>query len=338
MKKNIIPLLLFGAILHTGCTNAIPFFNQDNPSEMELQEVYNPDNCTYTYINNSGEVIFSNLGELMFENGIAISQKDEKYGLVNNKGEILAEPIYEFIQGPGEGGLYAFATTDLNGNVKVGYLDSNGKVVIEPRSHDIGTYCEEQYDLNFYNGRALYKSPENHKFGYIDKTGNVVIENKYSDANAFQKPLTPVALESNKYGYINTNGEVVVPFKFIEANEFSEGLAAVFNGKTWGYIDKKGNYAIPSQFGSFTNTYYWIPMAYDFRGGTTGVYLGAGQAEDYKEYKGQFAIIDKTGHILNNQKYDYLSDDWDKYEVKLNGKYMKLDRNGIEVKESEGDF
>jgi hypothetical protein len=50
------------------------------------------------------------------------------------------------------------------------------------------------------------------------------------------------------WGYINNETQFVIQPKFRDARPFSEGLAAVWDGRNWGYIDKDGNAVIPLQF------------------------------------------------------------------------------------------
>lgn len=66
-----------------------------------------------------------------------------------------------------------------------------------------------------------------------------------------------------KYGYFNRQGRIIVAPKLVNAKDFSDGLAAVEIAATsstpsrWGYINTKGEFAIPPQFSkeveSFSN-------------------------------------------------------------------------------------
>ena len=66
------------------------------------------------------------------------------------------------------------------------------------------------------------------------------------------------------------------------------------------------------------------------------VYLGKGQAYRSSLHKGQFALIDKTGRIINGQKYDSIrrirtEHGKTQYFVKVNGQEYTLDSKGNKI-------
>ncbi len=317
-----------------GCTNPLGNLTKTKINDVELIEVQNPD-YTFTYKTSDGKIIFSNIGQLIFTDGIATIAKDGKYGLVNKLGEYIVEPIYDYIAEFHEG-MCAFFIQDISNGVKIGYFNNKGEVAIEPIPADLQLNSGYSYDYNFYNGLAMYRQPQTYKYGFIDKSGNFVIEPVYEWAGAFNDKLAPVT-KGDKFGYINTLGTLVIPYKYVFAEVFSDGLAAVYNGTSWGYIDETGNYVIPSQFGSFEG-HDGEEVANPFIDGYAAVYLGKGQAYRSDVYKGQFALIDKTGKILNGQKYDslnltYFEPGKPSYEARLGNKFLTLDTKGNVLKE-----
>lgn len=329
--KNFYIMLASCLVLLTtcGCTN--PFNGLvENNSNIELIEIQNSD-FTYTYKTADGQIIFNNLPEpLQFSNNIAVISKDGKYGLVNKVGEFVVEPIYDYIDNFHDG-MCAFFIQDLGETVKIGYFNTKGEVAIEPFPADLALNSGYSYDYNFYNGIAMYRQPKTYKYGYINKNGEFIIEPVYDWAEPFKGNLAPVT-KGDKFGYINTSGTLVLPYKYVFADAFSDGLAAVFNGTTWGYIDETGNYVIPSQFGSYEG-HDGEEIANPFFDGYAAVYLGKGQALHSDVLKGQFALIDKSGKILNGQKYDSL--DWTysetgkvTYTARLGNKFLTLDTKG----------
>jgi len=82
------------------------------------------------------------------------------------------------------------------------------------------------------------------KWGFCDRNKKIVIEPVYDDVYPFYEGLALV-FDGKDWGYVDTKGNVVIPLgKYEEARSFSEGLVAVeLNGK-WGYIDTKGNLVI----------------------------------------------------------------------------------------------
>jgi hypothetical protein len=83
---------------------------------------------------------------------------NDKWGIINNKNEIVLPIIYDTIA---LGNYYSLsAIIVLNG--KYGYIDSSGNIIIKPKYKSAG---------HFSNGVAKVKAADN-KFGYIDIEGN----------------------------------------------------------------------------------------------------------------------------------------------------------------------
>jgi WG containing repeat len=92
-------------------------------------------------------------------------------------------------------------------------------------------------------------------------------------------------LEGKSYGYINLNGDRVIPPQYYSVNDFSEGLAAVVlteDGK-WGYVDKTGKMVIQPQFDE----------ARKFSDGMAAVSQG-----------GKWGYVDKTGKIAIKPQFE----------------------------------
>lgn len=82
---------------------------------------------------------------------------------------------------------------------KYGYIDSNGKTMIEPR-----------YDLTFHFSEGLAAVMVGGKWGYIDTTGKVVIQPMpLMHAEDFHNGLAFVSTKDGKYGYIDKSGKYV---------------------------------------------------------------------------------------------------------------------------------
>ena len=173
-----------------GCTNPLGNLTKTKINDVELIEVQNSD-YTFTYKTSDGKIIFSNIGQLIFTDGIATIAKDGKYGLVNKLGEYIVEPIYDYIAEFHEG-MCAFFIQDISNGVKIGYFNNKGEVAIEPIPADLQLNSGYSYDYNFYNGLAMYRQPQTYKYGFIDKSGKFIIEPIYTWAEPFKGNLAPV--------------------------------------------------------------------------------------------------------------------------------------------------
>ena len=98
----------------------------------------------------------------------------------------------------------------INDSNKYGYIDKNGKVVID---------FKYDFASEFSEGLARVKKGE--KYGYIDKNGNVVIDFIYDDADNFSDGLARVkqvikydsdknAENKEMWKYIDKDGKVVL--------------------------------------------------------------------------------------------------------------------------------
>lgn len=137
---------------------------------------------------------------------------------------------------------------------KWGYRDRNGKMIIPPRYN---------YANPFSEGLAVVLALG--KYMIIDKTGNIVATTKFQiDKDTVRNPSVQDLSEgfaaagigsmlTKKWGYIDTKGELAIPIQFDEVRPFAEGLAAAavggqFDPNRWGYIDKTGKYVIPRSY------------------------------------------------------------------------------------------
>jgi|GEM_PF-2138697 len=113
---------------------------------------------------------------------------------------------------------------------KVGYIDRDGREVIEPRFQEGEPFSE---------GLAAVR--EGNRWGYIDREGAWAIEPAFQRAGPFSEGLAPV-MDQGIWGYVDRGGKTVIGLAYDSAGPFSEGLAVVAIGDTWGYIDREGEY------------------------------------------------------------------------------------------------
>ena len=195
------------------------------------------------------------------DEGLALINKDGKWGLMDKAGKIVTDCVYGGVLGYSEGYYqvrkdgkdgfvddyfkevipckYYMASTFKEGVAKVcvdrdewnagkwSLIDTNGNIII-PDAKDID---------DFYEGVAVYK--KNDRFGYVDKYGNEVIPSIFESAGHFSEGLASVK-KNGMFGYIDKNGIETIPFIYEDAKDFSEGLALVKKNDRWGYVDKKG--------------------------------------------------------------------------------------------------
>ena len=157
---------------------------------------------------------------------------------------------------------------------KWGYINKKGRFLINPQ------FAQADY---FREGLALVKSLDG-KMGFIDKKGNYKISAIYKDATPFSEGLAfvvsdggyPICIDKKgetkfivkhakhvypfhdglskfycvegKAGFIDKKGNIVIQTQFEDVSNFHEGLAAVKKNNKWGFINKEGKIIIIPQF------------------------------------------------------------------------------------------
>lgn len=181
-------------------------------------------------------------------------------------------------------GMSAFSKRVDNEKDLWGYINTEGKVVIEPAY---------EWAQAFSGDKALVKIKEG-RFGLIDKEGMLLKEldtkmAKELSEDAFVFSRTD-SEGRDKYGYMALDGEILLDAVYSEAQGFADGLAIVnaagdYESK-YGVINMKGEFIIPAEYGEIT-----------YIGG--GIYSVSETHEAY--YFSDFAkkaLFDKTGKQL----------------------------------------
>lgn len=136
---------------------------------------------------------------------------------------------------------------------KVGLMDRNGNVIIEPQfSVFTGLLYPNGIGSCFQYGRAVM-FVEGEDFldlrpVFVDKHGKVEeIQTKIDDIGWFSEGMLSVKI-GGKYGFRDTSDKLVIQPRFDDCKEFKEGLAPVKMNDKWGFINKSGEMVIEPQF------------------------------------------------------------------------------------------
>lgn len=148
---------------------------------------------------------------------------------------------------------------DKQGNVNYGFLDSTGKVVIEPRYAGAGFFNEGLAPVGFVRGtESRYSQAEQTtfthriiKWGYIDVNGKTVLAPVWDEALPFFEGMAKVS-SSGEWGFINKKGKTVVVPKYDDVSDFENGLASVTKKNHYSVIDTLGNELIPFRYSRYS--------------------------------------------------------------------------------------
>jgi hypothetical protein len=155
------------------------------------------------------------------------------------------------------------------------------------QANELAGFIEETGHVAISLGKRSYQSTgfsdglcpfeQEGRFGFIDTSGAVLVEPTFSAVFEFSYGLAAVCF-NQLWGFIDVRGESAIPFLFEDACGFCEdGMAIVQLNKKWGYIDRAGDFVIDPVFDE----------AYDFDGPLAKV-----------EVDDKFGYIDRKGAVV----------------------------------------
>lgn len=173
-----------------------------------------------------------------FANGKAVVKvKENEYSLIGKNGEPIAMYPYAFV-GPLGDGLMAFRKEE---DGKYGYIDEEGRIVIEPRYTGA---------MPFHHGRAIINTAEGiqNRYGLIDRKGVIRIEPKFNDIRDLgeQRYAIGRAIDPERpyigstYAIADINGRRLTDYRFYGVNEYRNGLASIYDDELTYFIDTDG--------------------------------------------------------------------------------------------------
>ena len=225
------------------------------------------------YIDERGEFIISpkyDFGEDFQENNLAVVTVNDLSGIINIQGKYIVKPSFRYI-GPYEENRAVGNKDDI-----FYLLDEKGKVLFK----------NSGYIDSMNNNRAAFSSvneENNTLYGYIDNKGNMVIPPKYKSANAFNDGRAVVEISDNKFAIINREGREIKTFNYPYVGNISEGLLPYkekIDGD-FGYIDENGKVIIPPKFTGVES----------FKDGRAVISIA-------KNYDYKYGLIDKKGNYI----------------------------------------
>jgi hypothetical protein len=190
------------------------------------------------YIDSHGNILLETayIGNSNFSEGKAQVYINGKIGFIDTNGDLVIDPIYEACDTDFQGG---YCGVKLNG--KYGFIDTTGEFIIPPEYYRVG---------QFSYGLVGVLSGNLEDIHYINNTGKVFIQDSgLAVIRNYSEGLLVCCDDRRRYGFRNTKGEWAISPKYPLAANYSEGLAGVHyseksNVKT-AFIDHYGKEVIP---------------------------------------------------------------------------------------------
>ncbi|MCM3873100.1 MAG: WG repeat-containing protein [Pyrinomonadaceae bacterium] len=168
-------------------------------------------------------------------------EQNSRWGYIDSLGKIVIEPRFE------AAGEFSHGLAPVEIDAKWGFINETGELVVKAQYSGAHEFSEGLARVQVGGDKyGMYG-----KWGFIDETGRMVIEPRYGELNGvgdgdsdFHEGLAMFEIDRKK-GFIDKAGSVVIAPRFEYAYHFSEGLASVCEGlDKWGYIDQTGQWAI----------------------------------------------------------------------------------------------
>ncbi len=292
--------------------------------------------------------------EVVNEIDYMLFSENNKYGVINKKGEVVVQALYDEIQIPNPSKplficMYGY---DMEKNqYKIKVLNEKSEqilyqyVVVEAIKINPVTN-EIPYE------KSVLKYKQNDKYGLIDFQGNIIVKAKYEEISGldYREGLLLVK-KRGKYGVININGATVVKAKYDKIDSdgyYEEGAdyskAGFIVGKgsdndyKYGYINCKGKQILGNKYNQIeriTNTnqnddIYLVA----FEKGKAGLYINGKNIIKHK-YEDIIYEVNNDCLILQEDSKQGISDfngkitiDMQYDNIFVSGKYINAQKDG----------
>lgn len=203
-----------------------------------------------------------------FKNNVAVFVKDNKYGLIDDKGNEITTQLYDDLSRAEKNSELIIVKL----NESYGIMNLSGQMIVKP----IYEYCEVlnrliivvdknnkscllskdglpmldglEFDKLKASENGIIVSYLDGEIGLINRIGAKLTDlESYSYVGVFKEGLARVKNEKGKYGFIDEKGNVKINLDYHKVLDFSNGLVQVqrnHRDRTWGYLDKNGTFMI----------------------------------------------------------------------------------------------
>ena len=224
------------------------------------------------------------------------SFEDNKYGVINSKGENIIVPSYqELITIPNKNKDVFLCVYDVdytNNTYKTKALNSKNEEIYSQYEN---IEAIENYDTNnnvSYNSNVL-KVQKNNKYGLINLEGKEILPCEYDEISAIIGNENSIKVSKDgKVGVVDNNGKKVIDIKYknIEklSDDYKNGYIVENDNNLYGTVDCANNRILESKYTEINPVY------------ENGMYIVKGT-------KG-YNVVDKTGNIITKKEYEDITD------------------------------
>ena len=234
---------------------------------------------------------------------------DEKWGVINNKGETVIETTYdEMIAIPDPEKAIFVCVYDVNEQTG----EYKTKVINDKKETKFIEYDQveaiENYDSkqNIWFEKNVLRIKKNGKYGLIDLDGNKILEAEYDEITSLKSVEENLIVKKDgKVGVLNGIGQVVIPVEYSDVKLLKEGYKNEYI-----IVDENGNSGVMS-----TSKAVILEPKYKEIKFLNSTEVFAANID------GKWNLIDKKGEVLNSTYDDYTFSKGDYIIVKQGDKY-----------------
>ncbi len=301
----------------------------------------------YQYVIVEAIELDSGISEIPYEKSVLKFMENNKYGLIDFNGKVIAKPNYDEIKSfdYNEGLLL------VRKDGKYGIININGVTVVKEE------YDKIESDGYYEEGETKYRKSgfivgKNDKYGYINRKAEKVLDEKYDQIDRIENPdngddVYLVSFENGKAGlYKNKEKVINHDYEDIGYDKNNKCLILQKDGKQ-GLADFSGNIQIDIKYDNIYISGKYINAQnsdnidiYDYSTKQKISYenvIGINQTSSSKysiaiTNDDKFRILDNEKDELKDRKYEYLEYISDDYFVTYkNKKFGIINANGDKV-------
>ena len=324
--------------------------------------------ATIIYFNNKAKYEYE--VEKVTEINYHILSREERYGVIDKKGNIVVEPIYDIIQIPNPSKPIFICMSDYDVEKKeymTKVLNEKGEQLYQEYAHIQAIPNETTEDgIPFENTVLKYK--ENGKYGLLNIDGKKVTKPEYDEITSMTyKEGMLVVKQGDNLGVININGKIVIDIEYASItadnyyNKETKYKASGFivsqkkeDGYKYGYINYKGKKILDTDYTEIErvteiqedNNVYLVAI----KDGQVGLLKNKKQVleHEYEEISynsyndifiiqrnGKQGVVSREGKIKVPIEYDNILLGGIYINAEKDGEYYVLDQDGKRIENTD---
>ncbi len=280
---------------------------------------------------------------------------NEKFGVINNEGEIVIEPSYnEIVTIPNNDKpifICTYDVDDVTGTYKTKAINDKNEEILKgyDKIETIDNYDSKQ---NIWYENNILRVSKNGKYGLIDFEGKEVLICEYDEITALKSIESNIIVKKDgKVGLVNEKGQTIIPVQYKDIFTLKEGYKneyiIVNENNQYGLISTSGEILIEPKYEEVkylkSSTMFAVKEAGSWKLINTedGSIIIDGEYEDILEVKNDGVVIVKDGKcgVINIKKEEKILPQYEElkyafsiyYIAKKDGKYGIINLENQEI-------